>query len=95
MRCNKGTLQREWAEKYGPVVRAVGPLGVERMMFLSPSALQRVLVTEWMNYPRVNDFSRTCNTVRSQPLLSIARLPAQYSGDICRLWFINCNRKRT
>lgn len=48
-----GTLQREWAETYGPVVRAVGPFGVERVIFLNPSALQRILVTEWTNYPRV------------------------------------------
>ncbi|KAF8528746.1 cytochrome P450 [Gautieria morchelliformis] len=52
-----GTLQREWAEKYGPVVRAIGPLGVERMMFLTPNALQRILVTDWINYPRP-DFLR-------------------------------------
>ena len=50
---NLGILQSEWAEKYGPIVRVVGPIGVERMMFLTPSALQRILVTEWMNYPRV------------------------------------------
>ncbi|KAF8587077.1 cytochrome P450, partial [Ramaria rubella] len=57
VKAEAGTLQQQWAEQYGPIVRAVGPLGMERMMFLSPSTLQRILVTRWMDYPRP-DFLR-------------------------------------
>ncbi|KIJ40563.1 hypothetical protein M422DRAFT_32212 [Sphaerobolus stellatus SS14] len=52
-----GKIQHEWAEQYGPVVRTIGPFGVDRMMFLNPSALQRILVSEWLEYPRP-DFLR-------------------------------------
>jgi hypothetical protein len=36
-------------------VRVVGPMGIERLMFLSPEACERVLVNEWREYPRVSD----------------------------------------
>lgn len=48
-----GIPQREWAKSHGPSIRVVGPFGVERMMFLSPSALQKILVSDWIEYPRV------------------------------------------
>jgi len=48
-----GTAHREWAEKYGPVVRVVGPIGMESVFFLRPEALQQILVKEWIEYPRV------------------------------------------
>ena len=54
MRAEAGILQRQWAKVYGTVVRAVGPFGIERVMFLSPSAMQKVLVTDWLDYPRVS-----------------------------------------
>ncbi|KAI0688622.1 cytochrome P450 [Cytidiella melzeri] len=52
MRTESGILQREWSKVYGNIVRAVGPFGIERVMFLSPSAMQKVLVDDWVEYPR-------------------------------------------
>ncbi|KAI0818507.1 cytochrome P450 [Irpex lacteus] len=52
MRSEAGILQREWSKLYGKVVRAVGPFGIERIMFLSPAAMQKVLVDDWIDYPR-------------------------------------------
>lgn len=33
IRGEAGIVQREWSKQYGPVVRAVGPIGIERLMF--------------------------------------------------------------
>ncbi|KAI0345150.1 cytochrome P450 [Trametopsis cervina] len=52
MRAEAGILQREWAKAYGRVMRAVGPFGIERVIFLSPAAMQKVLVDDWVEYPR-------------------------------------------
>jgi hypothetical protein len=54
MRTEAGILQREWSKLYGKAVRAVGPFGLESVMFLSPAAMQKVLVDDWENYPRVS-----------------------------------------
>lgn len=54
MRNEAGILQKEWVKTYGTSVRAVGPFGIERMMFLSPEAMQKVLVSDWTDYPRVS-----------------------------------------
>jgi hypothetical protein len=54
MRSEAGILQREWSKLYGKVVRAVGPFGLERVMFLSPAAMQKILVDDCINYPRVS-----------------------------------------
>lgn len=48
-----GIVQREWVKKYGPVVRVVGPVGVERLIFMTPEALHQILVKGWLDYPRV------------------------------------------
>ena len=53
MAAEAGILQREWAKVYGTAMRAVGPFGMERVMFLSPPAMQKVLVDDWVEYPRV------------------------------------------
>lgn len=49
-----GVPQREWVKKYGSVVRVVGPLGIERVIFTRPEALAKVLVADWVDYPRVS-----------------------------------------
>ena len=49
-----GIVQREWANQYGAVVRAVGPFGIQRLMFLNPPAMHKVLVSDWAEYPRVS-----------------------------------------
>ena len=56
MRAEAGIIQRNWVKEYGEVVRAVGPFGIERMMFLSPVAMQKILVSDWVEFPRVSTF---------------------------------------
>lgn len=48
--------EKRWVEKYGPVVRNVGPMGFERVCFMKPEALHRILVSEWTENPRVRSF---------------------------------------
>ena len=57
IRNEAGIIQREWAKKYGPTVRAIGPVGVERMTFLSPEAMHKILVSDCFEYPRVRSIS--------------------------------------
>lgn len=50
-----GIPQRAWLKQYGGekgVIRVVGPLGIERLIFLSPEACERILVKDWTEYPR-------------------------------------------
>ncbi|GLB37392.1 putative cytochrome p450 [Lyophyllum shimeji] len=47
-----GIPQREWVKEHGPVVRAVGPIGIERLIFMKPEALHKILVSDWVDYPR-------------------------------------------
>lgn len=49
-----GIPQREWVKQYGPVVRIVGPVGIERLIFMKPEALHQILVKDWLDYPRVS-----------------------------------------
>lgn len=45
VRAEAGILQYEWARKYAangePCIRAVGPFGIERVIFLTPQAAQQ------------------------------------------------------
>ncbi len=50
---DSGEYQREWIKEHGSIIRVVGPIGMERLMFLSPEALQQILVKGWLDYPRV------------------------------------------
>lgn len=70
---NPGIPYRKWVKQYGPVLRVTGPIGVERLVFMKPEALQRILVSDWLEYPRVR-------TLPSPLLLSI-----RIEGD--RNWF--------
>ncbi|KAJ7442169.1 cytochrome P450 [Mycena galericulata] len=45
---------REWTKVYGPVVRMMGPLGLETLIFLSPAALDQIMVRDWLEHPRPN-----------------------------------------
>lgn len=45
--------QREWTKAHGPVVRMMGPFGKERLIFLSPEALNQIMVKGWLENPRV------------------------------------------
>ncbi|KAJ7593064.1 cytochrome P450 [Mycena floridula] len=52
-----GIPQREWVKKYGSAVRVVGPIGIERVIFTRPEAMAKILVSDWIDYPRP-DFMR-------------------------------------
>ena len=54
IRGEAGVLQREWVKQYGPVVRAVGPMGIERLIFTSHEALHKIL-QESVDHPRVSE----------------------------------------
>ncbi|TFK57629.1 cytochrome P450 [Heliocybe sulcata] len=56
-RSEPGVIQRDWLKAYGPTVRAVGPLGVERLLLVKPEVLERALVSGWLDAPRP-DFMR-------------------------------------
>lgn len=51
-----GIPQREWIKKYGKVVRVVGPIGLQRVIFAGNEALQKILVTSWISNPRVRTY---------------------------------------
>jgi hypothetical protein len=69
-------------KEHGQAIRAVGPLGVERMIFCRPEALHKILVAGWLVNPRVsrqvlfwcsassddNDFSQSLCGTSSEPL---------------------------
>ena len=59
LRAEVGVLQREWFKKYGDkrgVIRAMGPIGFENMYFLGSEAMHKILVEDWIDYPRVSSF---------------------------------------
>ena len=80
MAAEAGILQREWAKVYGTVMRAVGPFGMERVMFLSPPAMQRVLVDDWVEYPRVRSLP-TQSLINYVDGLCLAKFHAKRTRD--------------
>ncbi|ESK89408.1 cytochrome p450 [Moniliophthora roreri MCA 2997] len=66
-----GLPQREWIKKYGPVVRTVGPIGLERLMFLKPEALHKILVKDWVDYPRPGFLRKILGLVTGYGLLTV------------------------
>ncbi|KAF7967394.1 hypothetical protein HWV62_34447 [Athelia sp. TMB] len=63
--------QTRWADKYGPVVRTVGPIGLERMMFTKPEALHRILVADWLDNPRPGFMRNILGLVAGYGLLTV------------------------
>jgi hypothetical protein len=66
-----GIPQREWLKHYGGtkgVVRVVGPFGIERVMFLSPEACSKILVTDAVDYPKVSPICSCNHKFSSFPL---------------------------
>lgn len=47
-----GVPQREWHQKYGPIVRYFFPLGAERLSIAEDSALRHMTVKNPYNYPK-------------------------------------------
>ncbi|KAJ7456302.1 cytochrome P450 [Mycena galericulata] len=63
--------QREWVKAHGPVVRMMGILGKERLIFLSPEALHQIMVKDWLEYPRPQHMRDILGLVAGYGLLTI------------------------
>ena len=50
MRGEAVILQQAWVKEHGPLVRVVGPFGIERLIVMKPEALQKILVNYWADY---------------------------------------------
>ncbi|KAG6831755.1 hypothetical protein H0H92_007907 [Tricholoma furcatifolium] len=66
-----GIPQREWVKRHGPVVRVVGPIGLERLIFVKPEALHKILVSDWIDYPRPGFMRNTLGLVAGWGLLTV------------------------
>ncbi|KIY66762.1 cytochrome P450 [Cylindrobasidium torrendii FP15055 ss-10] len=66
-----GIPQRQWVKEYGPVVRVVGPIGVERMILASREALHKILVSDWGSYPRPRFMQYVLGSVAGYGLLTV------------------------
>ncbi|KAF8916319.1 cytochrome P450 [Mucidula mucida] len=68
---DSGEYQREWIKEHGSIIRVVGPIGMERLMFLSPEALQQILVKGWLDYPRPRYLRKILGMVTGYGLLTV------------------------
>ncbi|KAF9076923.1 cytochrome P450, partial [Rhodocollybia butyracea] len=66
-----GIPQREWVKKYGKVVRVVGPLGIQRLIFSGAEGLQKILVTNWITNPRPTFMREVLGLVAGWGLLTV------------------------
>lgn len=66
-----GIIQRNWIESYGPTVRAVGPVGVERVLLVKPEILEKVLVSGWLDCPRPDFMKNILGMVAGWGLLTV------------------------
>ncbi|KAG6879651.1 hypothetical protein C0992_000093 [Termitomyces sp. T32_za158] len=71
VRSESGIPQREWVKQYGPVVRIVGPVGIERLIFMKPEALHHILVKHWLEYPRPSFLRHILGLVTGYGLLTV------------------------
>ncbi|KAF8152306.1 cytochrome P450 [Crassisporium funariophilum] len=66
-----GIPQRAWVKEHGPVVRVVGPLGIERLIFMKPESIQKIMVSDWVDYPRPRFMRETLASVTGYGLLTV------------------------
>ncbi|KIK54347.1 hypothetical protein GYMLUDRAFT_177521 [Collybiopsis luxurians FD-317 M1] len=66
-----GLQQQEWAKQYGSVVRVVGPIGDEAVLFLRPEALHKIMVKDWLDYPRPNFVRKFLSHITSNGLFAV------------------------
>ncbi|KAF8906184.1 cytochrome P450 [Mucidula mucida] len=69
LRNEAGIPQREWVKTHGPVVRVVGPVGIERVIFTSQEALSKILVNS-VDYPRPGFMRNLLGTITGFGLLT-------------------------
>lgn len=48
------SISADWFKKYGPVVRVMAPLGMERLLIQDPEIISEILVKDWKSFPRVS-----------------------------------------
>ncbi|KAL0069273.1 hypothetical protein AAF712_003638 [Marasmius tenuissimus] len=66
-----GIVPREWAKKYGPVVRVISAFGMERVYWLRPEPLHKLLVKDWLDYPRPGFLRKILGLVTGYGLLTV------------------------
>ncbi|KAJ3775477.1 cytochrome P450 [Lentinula raphanica] len=66
-----GIPQREWVKTYGKRIRVVGPIGIQRVIFSSAEALQRILNTNWISNPRPAFMREILGLVTGYGLLTV------------------------
>ncbi|KAF9458172.1 cytochrome P450 [Collybia nuda] len=71
VRSESGIPQREWVKQYGPVIRIVGPVGIERLLFMRPEALHQILVKQWLEHPRPGFLRHILGLVTGYGLLTV------------------------
>ncbi|KAG6872955.1 hypothetical protein C0995_004839 [Termitomyces sp. Mi166 len=71
VRSESGIPQREWVKQYGSVVRIMGPVGIERLIFMKPDALHHILVKHWLEYPRPSFLRHILGLVTGYGLLTV------------------------
>jgi hypothetical protein len=54
IKCPLDVPVRDWAQKYGPVFRAIGIAGTECLAIVKPEVLHQLLVKDSAKYPRVS-----------------------------------------
>jgi hypothetical protein len=62
---------QRWVKEFGPVVRIVGPVGLERLIFTKPEALHKILVSEWQDNPRPRFMRHILGLVAGYGLLTV------------------------
>ncbi|KAH8825622.1 cytochrome P450 [Flagelloscypha sp. PMI_526] len=72
-----GVPCRNWWKEYGPIVRFKGFFGTERVMFMNPDALHKVLTSDWVDFPRPLFLRNLLGTVAGYGLLTV-------TGDVHR-----------
>ncbi|KAK0467020.1 cytochrome P450 [Desarmillaria tabescens] len=66
-----GMAEQEWIKKYGSVIRILGPIGNERLIFMTPEALYHILVKGWLDYPRPQYLRHILGLVAGYGLLTV------------------------
>ncbi|KAL0960787.1 hypothetical protein HGRIS_005808 [Hohenbuehelia grisea] len=66
-----GIPQREWVKEHGPVVRVVGPIGIERLIVTRAETLHKILVGGWVEYPRPSFMREILGFVAGYGLLTV------------------------
>ncbi|KAH7904765.1 cytochrome P450 [Hygrophoropsis aurantiaca] len=84
-----GSPQRRWLKEYGPVVRVVGPIGIERLIFIKPEALRQILITDWLDFPRPDFYRHVLGLVVGYGLFTVTGDESKWMRKIMNPAFSN------